>query len=225
MSPSYGILVAAWPSFARHLAAAKHATGMAAMLSDVVGIDTSPSGASRILRDFFSDDPRLADEIAEAVAGLDHVGAIAPAGATIEDAEASLRESGFRDELRRFQSRILAADLSERLRRSIRVDVIEAWATERRGAGIGFEWFVADLPEVELRPIVRDEVGCHVALRLSAATRTEDIHAIAKRASEARIPTVVTPVRANADIGVRLFYVDRIDESGRVRRLELVSES
>ncbi len=217
--------VASWPSFARHLAAAKPATGMAAMLSAVAGIDTSRSGARAILREFFSDEPVLADELAESVAGLDHVAAIAPVGATIADAEASLLDSRFRDELRRFRSRILAADLSERLGRSIRVDVVEAWAKERRGSGIGFEWFVADLPDVELRPIVRDEVGCHVALRVTAASRTEDLHSVAKRASGARMPTIVTPVRANADIGVRLFYVDRTDESGRVRRIELVSKS
>lgn len=207
------------------MAAANPPAAMANVVSAVAALDTTPPGASRLLRDFFGAGHPLAGEIGARVTRLDHVGAIAPAGSTLDDAEAALRASGFTAGTRRFRSRILAADLSERLRRSVRVDMVESWSGPDAGLRLGFEWFVADLPPDELELLVREEFGCHVALRLAAGVRTEEIHAIASRASLDPAPTLVTPIRANADIGVELFYLDRTDESGRVRRLELVAET
>ncbi|MBU6281471.1 hypothetical protein KGQ64_04445 [bacterium] len=93
-----------------------------------------------------------------------------------------------------------------------------------RDTGLGFEWFVARLPDDELQALVRDELGCHVALRLRAGIDPEATRSIAVRASGSGDARAVTPVHTNPEIGVRLVYVDGADEDGRVRRLEPVSE-
>lgn len=218
-----GINVATWPSFARHLLRANPRGGMSDLLAEVASIADNTDFAASILREFFGEDPR-AGRIASLVEAVDHVGALAPAGAGTADAERALRSSPFALGLRGFTSRILAADLSTRVGREVRVDVVEARMAPD-GPGTGFEWFVADLPADELHEFLRREIGCHVALRLLRGVRPESVHEIASLQHGTSAPALVTPVRVNPEIGVRLFYLEREHGEGRFRRLELIASA
>ncbi len=223
-SSGYVDRVAIWPSFSRHLAAAKPAAAMESLLVEIADLGGAPPDPATMLREFFGDDP-MAARLAPLVVGLDHVGAIAPVGATIADAESVLLSSPFRHESRRFRSRILAADLSERLGHAVRADVLEARTDGAGRRGLGFEWFVTDLPGHELEGLIRCELGCHVALRLSPGIQSGDVHRILGEPTGGRGPTVAMPMRTNAEIGIRLLYLDRSGEGGRVRRLELLDDA
>ena len=198
------------------------APAMAGLLREVESLAGRDGLADAVLREFFPESV-LADQVAQHVAGFDHVGALAPVGAGIEDAVAALEASPFRSALRRFRSRILALDLSRRVGRTVRVDAVEARSTRPGTSGAGFEWFVADLSADVLGAMLREEYGCHVALRLVPGRRPETVREIVERADGVGVPRPVTPVLANGEIGVRLFYLDRADPGGRVRRLEIVA--
>jgi hypothetical protein len=223
-SSGYVDRMAIWPSFSFHLAAAKPAAAMESLLLEVADLVGAPTDPATLLREFFGGDPTAA-RLAPLVVGLDHVGAIAPVGATIADAESALLSSPFRHESRRFHSRILAADLSERLGHAVRADVTEARTDGAGRRGLGFEWFVTDLPGHELEGLIRAELGCHVALRLSPGIQSGDVHRVLGEPTGGRVPTVAMPMRKNAEIGIRLLYLERPDESGRVRRLELLDDA
>jgi len=177
-----------------------------------------------VFADFFGDDP-IAARLAPLVVRVDHVGAIAPFGATIADAESALLSSPFRHGSRRFRSRILAADLSERLGHPVAADVMEARTDGASEPRLGFEWFVTDLPGHELEGLIREELGCHVALRLSPGVRSRDVHRILGEPTGGSGATVALPMRTNDEIGIRLLYLDRPAEGGRVRRLELLDDA
>jgi len=153
---------------------------------------------------------------------LHHVGFVAPPEIKAAAIEEVLRESPFRDQLRKFKSEVLAKELSSRLGRDVDVMIVQGSVTAHPARSPAVEIFIADLPPEEIENLVVQETGCHVALALEPNGSFDRVRQVLHAGGCWENPLMRDGPLVNHEIHSSVLYVD-VPGRKRTRRLEFIT--
>jgi len=211
----------AWPRFADHLSGARHPEKRVASLLAELAEPTPVPSAKDVLSALFTEET-LADAMQLLAPRLHHVGFVAPPELAPAAVEAVLKKSPFREQVRTFKSTVLVKELSSQLGRQVEVMIVQGSAAAHPARSPAVEIFIADIPAQEVKSLVAQETGCHVALALAPHSSFEQLRAVLHAHGCRENPLMRDGPLVNEEMHSAVLYMD-VPRGTRTRRLEFIA--
>jgi len=113
-------------------------------------------------------------------------------------------------------------ELSSQLGRQVEVMIVQGSAAAHPARSPAVEIFIADIPAQEVKSLVAQETGCHVALALAPHSSFEQLRGVLHAHGCRENPLMRDGPLVNEEMHSAVLYMD-VPRGTRTRRLEFIA--